>query len=139
VYCYYSCAQSETNTRIKQIWERFTDYELGHFQFVRELFERIEQRDAAEVIEGALPEALRFESHRDFVRQVIRDEVDLRATGNVFVPASEVPDDSPSIAYRERINAKGSPSELVALGYVWTPGGEISLLRPRTQRNVGRA
>ena len=30
VYNYYSCVQQETNPRIKAIWERFLDYELGH-------------------------------------------------------------------------------------------------------------
>jgi hypothetical protein len=30
VYNYYSCTQSETNPRIRDIWTRFLDYELGH-------------------------------------------------------------------------------------------------------------
>src|SRR5690606_19585517 len=50
VYNYFSCAQSEGNARIKEIWNRMLDYELGHFQFVRGLFEQIEKRDPAEII-----------------------------------------------------------------------------------------
>src|SRR3954463_882435 len=46
VYNYYSCVQYETNQRIKQVWERFLDYELGHLQHVAMLFERFERRDA---------------------------------------------------------------------------------------------
>ena len=38
VYTYYSCSLSETNPRLKAIWERFLDYELGHLTFVSELF-----------------------------------------------------------------------------------------------------
>src|SRR5690606_14713130 len=34
VYNYYSCVQHETNPRIKAIWERFLDYELGHLHMV---------------------------------------------------------------------------------------------------------
>lgn len=30
VYTYYSCSMSETNPRIRALWERFLDYELGH-------------------------------------------------------------------------------------------------------------
>jgi rubrerythrin len=138
VYNYWSCAEAETNKRIKAIWERFTDYELGHFHAVREIFQRVEGRDAAEVIEAALPEPIRYESHREFVRQVLRDEVSLRATGKVFVPEQAVPPDSPSNAYRRRMNDKGSPSEIIAAGYVWTPGGELVRPHPRIQ-TIGRA
>jgi hypothetical protein len=63
-----------------------------------------------------------YESHREFVRQVLRNETGLRASGPAFVP--EEPLTSKSIAYRERILAHGSPSDRIAHGYVWTPGTE---------------
>src|SRR5690606_3133656 len=44
VYCYYSCVESETNPRIKAIWERFLDYELGHLAVISELFKKHERR-----------------------------------------------------------------------------------------------
>ena len=31
VYNYYGCVQQENNPRIRAIWERMLDYELGHF------------------------------------------------------------------------------------------------------------
>src|SRR5690606_22836719 len=48
VWLYYSCAEFEDDPRVKAIWERFCDYELGQLHFVRELFEKMEDRDAAE-------------------------------------------------------------------------------------------
>ena len=63
----------------RQIWERFLDYELGHLHFVMELFEQIEQRDPAEVLPATLPEPIDFTSQREFVREVLANEVDLRA------------------------------------------------------------
>jgi hypothetical protein len=54
----------EGNPPIKRIWERFLDYELGHLQFVADLFERTEKRDAAEVLSTSLPQPIRYESHR---------------------------------------------------------------------------
>ena len=50
VYNYWSCVEFETNPRIKQIWERFLDYELGQLQFVADLFQKHEGRDAGEII-----------------------------------------------------------------------------------------
>ncbi len=123
-YNYYSCVEAETNPRIRAIWERFLDYELGHVRLVADLFEKMEGRDAAEVLPQAFPRPIEYVSHRAFVRETLRNEVDLRAAGTEIV--AEEPSDSPSRDYREQMNADGSPSETVAAGYVWTPGGELA-------------
>jgi hypothetical protein len=123
VYNYYSCVQQETNPRIKAIWERFLDYELGHFQHVAGLFKHYERRDPMEILPDTLPEPIRFDSQRDFVRQVLSQEVDLRSKGTQYVPKSE--ESEASIRYRAHLNSSGSPSEMVADGYVWTPGTEL--------------
>lgn len=126
VYNYWSCVEFEGNSRIKAIWERFLDYELGQLRYVADLFENMERRDAASVLEEKLPDPIQFRSHREFIRQVLRQEVDLRTVGTEFVPQSQVPKNSPSNAYRTRMNSEGSPSERVSDGYVWTPGTELT-------------
>jgi hypothetical protein len=133
VYNYYSCVEHEGNKRIKAIWERFLDYELGQLQHVARLFEKVERRDAQEVLgDGALPEPIQYESHRDFVREVLRAEVNLTAVGNAFVPFSQEDPAGPSARQRQRLNAQGVPSERVAAGYVWAPGTELSRQGPKT-------
>ena len=62
-------------------------------------------------------------SHRDFVRETLAREVDLRANGTEIVPKEE--EGRESLAYRERLNRAGSPSETVAKGWTWRPGGEL--------------
>lgn len=124
VYNYYSCIQQETNPRVKAIWERFLDYELGHFHYVCELFKQYEQRDPAELLAGGLPEPINFASQRDFVRQTLLQEVDLRTNGTQFVDMKN--ESQASIAYRTQLNSEGSPSETVAAGYIWAPGTELS-------------
>ncbi len=124
VYTYYSCVQSETNPRVKAMWERFLDYELGHFHYVANLFKQHERRDPAELFPDDLPEPLAFESNRDFVRKVLKQEVDLRARGTQFVPKDQ--ESQASIDYRTELNSEGSPSETVSAGYIWTPGTELN-------------
>ncbi len=126
VYDYWSCVQFEENPRIRAIWERFLDYELGHVRFVADLLEKHERRDAVSVLPRALPAPIRFESHRDFVRETLRDEVSLRAVGQDFVDESEEPRDGPSARYRQQMNSEGSPSERVAAGWIWRPGTELA-------------
>ncbi|AJE19721.1 hypothetical protein [Azotobacter chroococcum] len=124
-YNYYSCVDQETNPRIKAIWERFLDYELGHLNLVSELFERYERRDAGEVLTGPLPQMVEFKSQRKFVRQVLADEVDLRAKGNEYVDRRN--EGEASLDYRNQLNSAGVPAETVSAGYQWAPGTELNL------------
>ena len=126
IYNYYSCLQYESNPRVKAIWERFVNYELGHLHFVLDLFRQLEKRDPAEIIPASLPEPIEYKSHRQFVRQVLRDEVDLRARGTEFISKDEETPESPSQLYRERMNSSGSPSDTIAAGYKWKPGTEMA-------------
>jgi len=124
VYNYYSCMQSETNPRVKAIWERFLDYELGQLQMVMALFKKHEMRDPAEVLPAKLPDPIAYESHREFVRTTLTQEVDLRAKGMEFVRVGE--ESHATLEYRAGLNAEGSPSDIVAASYHWTPGTEIA-------------
>ncbi len=132
VYTYYSCLAYETNPRIKEVWQRFVDYELGHLHYVMELFQRMEGRDPAEILPATLPEPVAFKSHREFVRRVLNQEVDLRTDGTQFVDKGELAPDHRSIVYREQINSEGSPSDTAAAGYQWAPGTELAA---RVQRS----
>jgi len=124
VYNYYSCVEYEGNPRIKRIWERFLEYELGHLRFVADLFENTEKRDAASVLSTSVPQPIRYESHRDFVRQVLRTEVNLSAAGANFVDRSQETQHTQN--YRNHMNSEGSPSDAVAASYIWTPGTELA-------------
>lgn len=124
VYTYWSCYSQEPNPRIKKIWETFLSYELEHLRIVRELFERHEQRDPLSVIPATLPTPISFTSQRAFVRDVLTNEVDLRTLGTEFVPVER--EGEASLVYRGRMNKQGSPSQIVAAGYRWSPGTELA-------------
>ncbi len=126
VYNYYSCLAFESNAEIKSIWQRFVDYELGHLHYVMELFKRIENRDPAEVLPATLPKPIEYKEHREFVRRVLSQELDLTSVGTDFISRHEVPSDHRQFHYRDALNSEGSPSETVAAGYVWTPGTEVA-------------
>ena len=125
VYNYYGCLQQESNPRIKAIWERFLDYELGHMNLAMELFKKHERRDPEEILPESLPDPIPFETQREFVRETLAEEVDLRANGTEIV--SKDKESKASREYREAVNADGSPSETVAAGYRWAPGSELKL------------
>jgi hypothetical protein len=131
VWLYHSCVQQETNAHLKGVWERFLDYELGHFHMVCDLMKQYERRDPATLVPAQLPDPVPFHSHRDFVRQVLSNEVDLRANGRLFVGKEQ--ESISSRVYRDAMNGDGSPSEAVAAGYAWVPGTELN----RTAVHIG--
>lgn len=124
VYNYQACASQEGNPRIRALWERFLDYELGHLHAAMGAFQRLDGRDVAEILPATLPEPIPIASQREFVREVLSREVDLRANGTRFVDKDSESEDSR--LYRDQLNALGSPTELVAGGYRWMPGTELS-------------
>jgi len=125
VYNYYSCMTYESTPRIKAIWERFLEYELGQLQAVMELFKQVEKRDPAEILPQKIPDPIEYKSQREFIRGVLEEEVDFRAVGKEFVsdPSKE---SEATLAYRKQMNSEGSPTELVTSGYVYKPGTELS-------------
>jgi hypothetical protein len=124
VYNYYSCVEYESNSRIKAIWERFLDYELGQLGYVMELFKRIENRDPAEILPEKLPAPIEYRSQREFVRRVLENEVNVRANGPDFVSLEQEP--GRTLDYRDQMNSDVSPSTITTAGYVWHPGGELA-------------
>jgi rubrerythrin len=123
-YNYYSCVEQESNHNVKAIWERFLDYELGHFQMACDFLKQVEKRDPAEIVTSDFAAPLPFRSQRDFVRKVLHSEAGLRACGTAFVPKDQ--ESTATRSYRSYVNADGSPSETVSAGYRWEPGTEMS-------------
>jgi len=124
VYNYYSCLQSESNPRLKTLWDRFVSYELGHLHAVMDLMRDVEKRDPAELLPATLPDPVGYASQRNFIRETLNGEVGLSARGARFVPRDQ--ETEPTREYRDHMNADGSPSTTVAQGYRWTPGTELS-------------
>lgn len=125
VWNYAGCAAQETNPRIRAIWERFLDYELGHLQVVLQLFKEIERRDPAEVLgDGLLPRFIEFQSQRGFIRHVVENETQLRKDGTEFVDQPH--EGESSLAYRNVVNSAGSPSTNISATWSWSPGTELT-------------
>lgn len=126
VYNYYSCMEFEDDRRVRGIWERFLDYELGQLHFVMDLVREVEQRDPEELLPRTLPQPIQYRSQREFVRGVLAAEVPFRARGEEIGELEESPETE---RYREQMNSEGSPSDRIAAGYRWTPGTELALPR----------
>ena len=123
IYLYWSCAESESDPRLKQLWTQFVDFEIGQLHYVKKLFEKLDKRDPLELLPEKLREPLPFASNRDFVKETLMAEVDYRAVGTEIGPLS---DSEQTLAYREALHRHGAPSDRVAKGYRFTAGTELT-------------
>jgi hypothetical protein len=113
-YLYWSMLQNEQDQRIKAIWELHLDMEIGQLRAVGDLLRRYEGIEPDELLPSALPDTpVTFEPNKDYVRDVLASQIDLRADGLVYVDDADLPDDHRSRQYRDVVNAGGAPSELV--------------------------
>ncbi|MDX2090857.1 MAG: hypothetical protein SFX73_23560 [Kofleriaceae bacterium] len=125
---YWSCCEQEDDPKVRAIWERMLDYELGHVHVVAEIFEDIERRDAAEVLHRIIDAPLDHRSQRDMIRSVLRTEVGLSAREQELVPRAD--ETIRTREQRARLDRDDSPSNVVAAGYVWGPGTELASAHP---------
>jgi hypothetical protein len=57
-YLYYSCMESETDERIKKMWEWHLDAEIGHLQDACTMMREQQGRDPEEMLPPEMPEEL---------------------------------------------------------------------------------
>ena len=114
VYMYHSFMEDETeDRRLRQLWELHLNMEIEQLKEACRLLRRFEGKDAAEILPPELPLGVKFQSNKDYVRQVLADQIDLRSDGPDFVPIDALPKDHRSFQYQEIVNAGGNPTELV--------------------------
>lgn len=112
-YLYYSFMQQESDARIKQLWELHLNMELEHLRLACELMKQHDKKDPAEFLPQSLPEPVKFEENKQYIRQVLADQVNLTALETEFVPVDELPDNARYFQYQNTVNMGGVPSEQV--------------------------
>ncbi|MPM35904.1 hypothetical protein SDC9_82498 [bioreactor metagenome] len=105
-YLYYSFWQDETDADVKPIWGRHFEQELSHLHRAKELLKKYENKEWEEVIPGggAFPNLLRFHDTRDYVRQVLAQQIELTADKENYEPVSKLPQNHAYFWYQNRVN-----------------------------------
>lgn len=104
-YLYYSFYQDETDANVKSIWEMHLQQEIAHLHKAVELLRQYEGKDWQQVIPGGeFPPLLRFHDTRDYVRQILGQQILLTANREAYVPVSDLPADHEFFFYQDRVN-----------------------------------
>lgn len=85
-YLYHSFLQQETDPRIRAVWELHLDMELAHLRQAADLLRRFDGREPEEIVGSAgLPEPVRFEPNKEFLRHLLATQIDLTTLGAGYV------------------------------------------------------
>lgn len=84
-YMYHSFMETETDHRVRAIWELHLNMELEHLRIAAELFRRHDGRDPAEVLAPALPAPVTFEPNKAYLRELLATQIDLTTLGAGYV------------------------------------------------------
>ncbi|WP_059006039.1 hypothetical protein [Streptomyces specialis] len=84
-YLYHSFMEQESDPRIKRIWELHLNMELEHLHLACDLMRRHDGRDPEQVLAPELPNVLTFEPNKQYLRELIADQLDLTTLGTGYV------------------------------------------------------
>lgn len=113
-YLYYSCMESEDDSRLKKLWEHMLEMEIGHLHADDELLKEHEKRSAKEILPKEFPKDLTlFQSNKEYVRQILEEQVNWSADETDYVEVDKLPKDHRFHEYQKMVNKGGTPSQEV--------------------------
>ncbi|MBW7849888.1 MAG: hypothetical protein H3C38_05265 [Rhodospirillales bacterium] len=113
-YLYYSFLQQEEDPRVRQMWDTHLAMEIEHLRLACELMKKVDRADPAEMLPQELPEPVKFQANKEFVRKVLGGQITLTADGTDFVPMDKLPADHRYSRYQSAVHGGGMvPSEAV--------------------------
>jgi hypothetical protein len=121
-YLYHSMMQQEEVPRIRQIWELHLAMELEHLRRAGELLRKYDKRDPEEIFPEGLPIPVRLQPNKDYVRQVLKDQINFTADGTDIVSVEQLPSDHRYFRYQQTVNAGGVPTEQIIHQHVEAKG-----------------
>ncbi len=127
-YLYYGFLLEEPDERIKNVWQHNLDCEIEHLHLAAELLQQYEGRDAESLLPARFPTLTKFESNKDYVREILASQIQLTADGNMYKPVSELPSSSRYFEYQRMVNVEGSaPSQRVIEEHIDRHGQDYRL------------
>jgi rubrerythrin len=124
-WLYWSCLQTETDNRIKALWELHLNMEIEHLQIAAQMLREVEGIEAESILPaGGMPEPLTFEPNKEYVRKVLEQTIQLSSWDSQFVDISKLPADHRYFEHQRKVNAGGSPNEEVIDRHRAELGGE---------------
>ena len=104
-YLYWSCYVTETDGKIKALWEEHLAMEIAHLHKAAELLKKYEKRDWQEIIpDGKFPVPLSLHENIEYVRDILKETVQFTSVCEDYEKVDDLPDDANFFTYQKIIN-----------------------------------
>lgn len=110
-YLYYSFYETEVDKDVKKLWEFFLQQEISHLHIAAELLEQYEGKQWQEVVSGEFTEILEFQDTKEYVRDVLKNQVQLTADREGFADIKQLPEDHTFFEY-QRLIGNDKPTQV---------------------------
>lgn len=152
-YLYWSCYMTESDGRIKQLWEENLANEISQLHKAKELLEKYEGKSYEEVIKngGEFPAPLSLHENIAYVRDILDTTVQFTSDREEYKKLEDLPDSADFFKFQNTVNPSPeiTPSHNVIESYIAGHGQDyryetapnpIEALQNRKQDNtsVGR-
>lgn len=111
---YHNCYKDEVDLRLKVIWEEFMAMEIGHLKVAADLLKKYDKKDPEDVIGKKVVDSCHFESQKEYVTNILENEIGKRLDGTEdkgYTYVDNLSEDWQSYKAQEIVNAGGSPTE----------------------------
>ena len=104
-WLYWSCAETETDRRIRKVWQRLLAQELLHLHLAHDLLREYEGKEWQQVLPDAdFPAPLRLESNIDYVREVLANTAYNTAMREDYADTRELAQHDTFAEYQHTVN-----------------------------------
>lgn len=104
-YLYYSFYQDEQDANVKSIWEQHLQHEIAHLHRAADLLAQYENKQWQQVLgTGAFPKLLQFHDTRDYVRNILGQQILLTANRESYQKVTDLPRNHEFFWYQGRVN-----------------------------------
>lgn len=110
-YMYYSCLQYEQDQHVRSLWDQGLSEEVEHLRLAADLYKKHEGKDPEEVLPSEMPEPVKFEQNKEYVREILEKQVDFTGDGPEMKRVSELPENNRYHSYQSTVNSGAVPSQ----------------------------
>lgn len=104
-YLYYSMMENETDKTIKKLWSIFFEQEVSHLQASNYLLQKFEKKNWQEILPtGEYPPLLKLQSNIDYVREVLKNTVNLTGDHEDYIPVDKLNEKDKFFIYQNIVN-----------------------------------
>lgn len=127
-YMYYSCMISESDERVKKVWEQLLNSEITHLHINRDLMMKYENKDPKDMFTSELPQPTVLESSKEYVRQIIATQFQLTGDRSDFATLKNAESKERYLQYLNMVNNSNFiPSQNVILSTIQNEGQDYRI------------